>query len=238
MPDGISITWYGHATWGLAGPDGTTVLLDPWFTGPTRAEGAPRDPAGRRDRAHPRARRPHRRRARARRAPAGPVLAPTEVGDALEAAGVADVDRLRQGRHGREGRDPLHDDRGLAQRCGPARREGRRVLRAGRLRDHLRERHPRVCRGRHLDLLRHGADPRALRALHRDPADRRALHDGSVPGCPRMPAARRLARAARALRNVPGARRHARASCAASSPTLGLANRVQVHELEPGGTLA
>ena len=40
MPDGISITWYGHATWGLAGPDGARVLLDPWLSGPTSPAGA------------------------------------------------------------------------------------------------------------------------------------------------------------------------------------------------------
>jgi L-ascorbate metabolism protein UlaG (beta-lactamase superfamily) len=40
MPDGISITWYGHATWGLEGPDGARVLLDPWLSGPTSPAGA------------------------------------------------------------------------------------------------------------------------------------------------------------------------------------------------------
>jgi L-ascorbate metabolism protein UlaG (beta-lactamase superfamily) len=35
MPDGVAITWYGHATWGLEGPDGVRVLLDPWLSGPT-----------------------------------------------------------------------------------------------------------------------------------------------------------------------------------------------------------
>jgi L-ascorbate metabolism protein UlaG (beta-lactamase superfamily) len=40
MPDGIAITWYGHATWVLEGPDGTRILIDPWLTGPTSPEGA------------------------------------------------------------------------------------------------------------------------------------------------------------------------------------------------------
>jgi len=40
MPDGISITWYGHAAWGLEGPDGARVLLDPWLSGPTSPAGA------------------------------------------------------------------------------------------------------------------------------------------------------------------------------------------------------
>jgi L-ascorbate metabolism protein UlaG (beta-lactamase superfamily) len=35
MPAGIAITWYGHASFGLEGPDGTRVLLDPWLDGPT-----------------------------------------------------------------------------------------------------------------------------------------------------------------------------------------------------------
>jgi L-ascorbate metabolism protein UlaG (beta-lactamase superfamily) len=35
MPDGVAITWYGHATWGLEGPDGVRVLIDPWLSGPT-----------------------------------------------------------------------------------------------------------------------------------------------------------------------------------------------------------
>ena len=121
-------------------------------------------------------------------------------------------DRLRKGRHGREGRHPLHDDRGLAQRRDPARRLRRGLLRAGRVRDHVRERHARVRRRRHRGLLGHGADPRALRAVDRDPADRRPLHDGSVPGRPRLPPAGRRARAARALRDIPAARRPPRAA--------------------------
>jgi L-ascorbate metabolism protein UlaG (beta-lactamase superfamily) len=41
MPDGIAITWYGHAAWVLEGlDDGTRVLLDPWLTGPTSPQGA------------------------------------------------------------------------------------------------------------------------------------------------------------------------------------------------------
>jgi L-ascorbate metabolism protein UlaG (beta-lactamase superfamily) len=35
MPDGVAITWYGHASFGLEGPDGTKVLIDPWLDGPT-----------------------------------------------------------------------------------------------------------------------------------------------------------------------------------------------------------
>jgi L-ascorbate metabolism protein UlaG (beta-lactamase superfamily) len=35
MPNGIAITWYGHASFGLEGPGGVRVLIDPWLSGPT-----------------------------------------------------------------------------------------------------------------------------------------------------------------------------------------------------------
>jgi L-ascorbate metabolism protein UlaG (beta-lactamase superfamily) len=36
VPDGVSITWYGHATFGLRSiDDGVRVLIDPWLSGPT-----------------------------------------------------------------------------------------------------------------------------------------------------------------------------------------------------------
>jgi L-ascorbate metabolism protein UlaG (beta-lactamase superfamily) len=35
MPNGVAITWYGHASFGLEGPAGERVLIDPWPSGPT-----------------------------------------------------------------------------------------------------------------------------------------------------------------------------------------------------------
>ena len=35
MPNGVAITWYGHASFGLVGPGGERILLDPWLSGPT-----------------------------------------------------------------------------------------------------------------------------------------------------------------------------------------------------------
>jgi L-ascorbate metabolism protein UlaG (beta-lactamase superfamily) len=36
VPDGVSLTWYGHATWGLRSvDDGVRILIDPWLSGPT-----------------------------------------------------------------------------------------------------------------------------------------------------------------------------------------------------------
>lgn len=33
MPDNTTITWYGHATWGITTPGGVQVLVDPWLSG-------------------------------------------------------------------------------------------------------------------------------------------------------------------------------------------------------------
>jgi L-ascorbate metabolism protein UlaG (beta-lactamase superfamily) len=97
MPDGISVTWYGHATWGLAGPDGTTVLLDPWVTGPTAPKGLLETlqadvialTHGHGDHTGDVLELAARLQV--------PVLAPTEIGDALEQAGVADATGFGKG---------------------------------------------------------------------------------------------------------------------------------------------
>jgi len=43
MPENTTITWYGHATWGIQTPGGTHVVVDPWIGGnpssPPSAEG-------------------------------------------------------------------------------------------------------------------------------------------------------------------------------------------------------
>ena len=43
MPENTTITWYGHATWGIQTPGGTHVVVDPWIGGnpasPASAEG-------------------------------------------------------------------------------------------------------------------------------------------------------------------------------------------------------
>lgn len=91
MPDGIAITWYGHATWSLAGPDGTTVLLDPWLTNPKAPQGLVDElqadviaiTHGHRDHTGEVLQLAARLQV--------PVLAPTELGDALDGAGVADA---------------------------------------------------------------------------------------------------------------------------------------------------
>ena len=33
MPDNTTITWYGHATWGITTPGGVHVVVDPWLSG-------------------------------------------------------------------------------------------------------------------------------------------------------------------------------------------------------------
>jgi L-ascorbate metabolism protein UlaG (beta-lactamase superfamily) len=35
MPGGVTITWFGHGTWGHQDPNGTRILVDPWLSGPT-----------------------------------------------------------------------------------------------------------------------------------------------------------------------------------------------------------
>ena len=97
MPDGISITWYGHATWALAGPDGVTVLLDPWLSGPTAPKGLLEElqvdviavTHGHGD--HTGEVIPLAARLQV------PVLAPTEIGDALTMAGVANATGFGKG---------------------------------------------------------------------------------------------------------------------------------------------
>jgi L-ascorbate metabolism protein UlaG (beta-lactamase superfamily) len=32
MPDNTTITWYGHATWGITTPGGVHVVVDPWLS--------------------------------------------------------------------------------------------------------------------------------------------------------------------------------------------------------------
>ncbi len=36
MPDNTTITWYGHATWGIKTPGGVTIVVDPWLEGNPR----------------------------------------------------------------------------------------------------------------------------------------------------------------------------------------------------------
>jgi L-ascorbate metabolism protein UlaG (beta-lactamase superfamily) len=97
MPDGISITWYGHATWSLAGPDGTTVLLDPWLTGPTAPAGILESlEADVIALTHGHGDHTGDVLAVAARLQV-PVLAPVEVGGALEANGVENVTGFGKG---------------------------------------------------------------------------------------------------------------------------------------------
>ena len=81
-------------------------------------------------------------------------------------------------------------------------------------------------------LIRELYAPRA-----RVPADRRPLHDGPARGGPGGRAARRRARHADPLRDVPDPDRDAGGSCGRSSTRAGSAD-VRVHAPEPGGTVA
>ena len=87
--------------------------------------------------------------------------------------------------------------------------------RAVRPRLRLRGRREALLRRRHERLRRHGADRAALRAGHRDPADRRPLHDGSEGGGRRARAAWTSSAASRAT-TAPSRSSPARPSSCAS----------------------
>jgi len=190
MPDGISITWYGHATWGLEGPDGARVLLDPWFSGPTVAGRSEGQRDGRRDRESPTDTATHTGdNRRGRGAPLRvPVIAPVEGSRAaLSGHGVENVTRLRQGRGARWSRAAISFLQTVAVHSGSIQIGGAEAgyLRAVGFPDHVPERHARVRRGA---TPRFHSDMALLKELYAPtiaiPADRRALHDGSLPGRP------------------------------------------------------
>ena len=83
-------------------------------------------------------------------------------------------------------------------------------------------------------VRRHGADPRAVRARPRHPADRRPLHDGPGRGGGRGRPPRRARRAARPLGHVPDPHRHP-AALQAELDARGIDARV--HDWKPGETV-
>ncbi len=44
LPQGVSITWFGHATFGVRLPNGIHLLIDPWFTGNPSTPDDKKDP--------------------------------------------------------------------------------------------------------------------------------------------------------------------------------------------------
>jgi L-ascorbate metabolism protein UlaG (beta-lactamase superfamily) len=97
MPNGVAITWYGHASFGLVGPGGARILIDPWLDGPTF-------PADRKDSleadlivlTHGHVDHAASTVGLAKKLSV-PVLAPVELAGALGAAGVADVVGFNKG---------------------------------------------------------------------------------------------------------------------------------------------
>ena len=235
----------GHAGVEIATPGGQVVLVDPWYGNPNSPRAV--DGAGAVRRAVPDARalRPLRRR-HARRSPAGctrrcPASTSSactcwrQLGDAAEVIGMNAGGTVET--HGiRVTMVPaVHSSGDL---MGGTRRP--LLRRADRVRARARERLPRLRLRGHDRVRRHGADPRAVRARPRDPADRRPLHDGPGRGGGRGRPARRARRAARSTgarsRSSPARRRRSRPSWtrAASRRTSSTGSRATRRTDRPG----